>query len=127
MEKLLTNKLFETWLIWKLTIPFSLEYHKGKSLSEAPIFAWRHIVHWITSSICENSKLRTWGKHVVYRNWFWHSEQFCTQHVLLMLWASEKDIPVLTVKKGWHILALFGREILEVLAKVFFICKLESI
>ena len=57
---------------------------------------------------------------------FWHSEQFCTQHVLLMLWASEKDIPVLTVKKGWHFLALFGREILEVLAKVFFICKLES-
>ena len=43
----------------------------GKSLSEALIFAltnplltqtWRHIVHWITSLIHENSKLRTWGR-----------------------------------------------------------------
>ena len=38
------------------------------------------IVHWITSSIHENSELRTWGEHVVYRNCFWHSEQ----HVLPM-------------------------------------------
>ena len=29
---------------------------------------------------------QTWGEHVVYRNWFWHSEQFlhttCSPHVL---------------------------------------------
>ena len=37
-------------------------------------------------SIHENSKLRTWGKHVAYRNCFRHSEQFlyttCSPHVL---------------------------------------------
>ena len=37
---------------------------------------WWQIVCWITSSIQENSKLRTRGEHVVYRNCFWHSEQF---------------------------------------------------
>ena len=46
----------------------------------------RQIVHWITSSIHENSKLRTCGEHVVKRNSFWHSEQFlystCSPHVL---------------------------------------------
>ena len=65
--------------------------HTGKSLSEALIFASANpqyddnIVHWSTSSIHENSKLRTWGEHVVYRNCFWYSEQFlyttCSTHV----------------------------------------------
>ena len=36
---------------------------------------WRQIVDWITSSIWE-FQAQTWGHHVVYRNCFWHSEQF---------------------------------------------------
>ena len=31
---------------------------------------WRHIAHWITRSIHENSKLRTCWEHVVYTNCF---------------------------------------------------------
>ena len=27
---------------------------------------------------------QTWGEHIVYRNCFWHSRQFLTQHVLPM-------------------------------------------
>jgi hypothetical protein len=56
-----------------------------KSLSEALIFSsiWRQIVHWITSSVHENCKLRTWGEHVVYTNCFCFDIQknLCTQHV----------------------------------------------
>ena len=52
-----------------------LKVHTGKSLSEALIFAstnpqYDEIVHWITSSIHENSKLKPWGEYVVYINWF---------------------------------------------------------
>ena len=47
------------------------------------------IVHWITSSVHDNSKLRTCWEHVVYTNCFflflfWHSEHS----------SSEKDLPV---------------------------------
>ena len=43
----------------------------GKSLSEALILGF-------TSSMHENYKIRTWGKHDVHTNCFlvWHSEQF---------------------------------------------------
>ena len=60
----------------------------GKSLSEALIFA-----HNMMTDCSLNYKLNTWkfqaqnwGEHVVYRNSFWHSEQFlyktCSPHVL---------------------------------------------
>ena len=58
-----------------------------------PQYDWRPIVHWITSSVNENSKLRTCWEHAVITNCFlfWHSEQFmhttCFQHVLNMFWA----------------------------------------
>ena len=56
------------------------------------------MVHWITSSIHENPKLRTWGEHVMYRNCFWHSEQFlfttCSPHVLQKEELLTKDLPV---------------------------------
>ena len=49
----------------------------GKSLSEALIFAStnqqydnRLFIELLTSSLHENSKLRTWGEHVVCRNCF---------------------------------------------------------
>ena len=32
---------------------------------------WRQIIHWITSSVHENYKLRTSGEHVVYINCSW--------------------------------------------------------
>ena len=51
--------------------------HTGKSLSETLIFAStdpqyddRLFIELSTSSIDENSKLRTWGEHVVIRNCF---------------------------------------------------------
>ena len=53
----------------------------GKSLSEATI--WRQIVHWITSSIHENSKLKPWENmctKIVYDI----KNNFCTQLVLPM-------------------------------------------
>ena len=45
------------------------------------------IFHWITSSVDENCKLRTWEEHVVYTNWVFCDIQsnLCTQHVLPML------------------------------------------
>ena len=72
----------------------------SKSLSEALIFALTNpqyddiFVHWITSSIHENSKLKP-GEN---RNYFWHSGQFryttCSPHVLQKKRASDKDLPV---------------------------------
>ena len=44
---------------------------------------------------------QTWGEHVVYRNSFWHTEQFlyttCSHHVLQRR-ASDNDLPVSEVK-----------------------------
>ena len=61
--------------------------HKGKSLSEALIFAStdpqydnRLFIELLTSSIHENSKLRTRGEHVEIV--FDIQNNFCTQHVL---------------------------------------------
>ena len=73
----------------------------GKSLSEALIFASTNpkyddrlfIVH-------ENCKLRIPAEHAVYTNCcfcFDIQNNFGTQHVLQMLRASEKDLPVLIV------------------------------
>ena len=57
--------------------------------------------HWITSSVHENSKLRTWGEHeenmlctkIVFFVLFWHSEQFmhttCSELVVFMYWTGE--------------------------------------
>ena len=72
----------------------------GKSLSEALIFASTNpqyddrlfIFH-------ENCKLRIPAEHVVYTNCFFLlffdiQNNFGTQHVLQMLRASEKDLPV---------------------------------
>ena len=50
------------------------------------------LTHNMTTDCSLNYKFNTWkfqaqnwGEHVVYRNCFWHSEQyFCTQHVLPM-------------------------------------------
>ena len=54
----------------------------GKSLSEAIIFASTN-PQYMTTDCSLNYKFntwkfqaQTWGKHVVYRNCFWHSEQF---------------------------------------------------
>ena len=68
----------------------------------------RQIVHWITSSIHENSKLITWGEHVVYRNCFWHSKQFlyttCYPPCFAKRRASDKDLPVLHNAMKWFIM-----------------------
>ena len=65
--------------------------YTGKSLSEALIFA-STLTHNMTTDCSLNYKFntwkfqaQTWGEHVVYRNCFWHSEQFlyttCSLHV----------------------------------------------
>ena len=62
----------------------------GKSLSEALIFAstnpqlWRQIVHWITSSIHENSKLKPGENMLCTKIVSDIQNNFCTQHVLPM-------------------------------------------
>ena len=94
---------------------------------------WQKIVHWITSSVHENYKLRTSGEHVVYINCFlflfWHSEQFmytsCSEFGNAMHWtwnsmnnllshcglvdarisASEKDLPVTLQFSTWKLQA----------------------
>ena len=54
-----------------------------------------HIVHWIISSVHENSKLRTISEHIANTNYFvlyfvlfWHSDQFvcttCSDSVLIL-------------------------------------------
>ena len=62
---------------------FSISHHTGKSLSEAlflastnPQYDNRLFIGLQVQYIRENSRLRTWGEHVMYRNCFWHSEQF---------------------------------------------------
>ena len=47
---------------------------------------WQQIVHWITSLVQENSKLRTCWEHVVYMNCSecQNKNNLCTQHVLPM-------------------------------------------
>ena len=71
----------------------------GKSLSEALIFASTNPKYGNRSFIVnKNCKLRIPAEHVVYTNcWFCFGIQnnFGTQHVLQMLRASEKDLPVL--------------------------------
>ena len=65
----------------------------GKSLSEALIFASTNPQYddklFIELQYKFNTwklQAQTWGEHVVYRNCFWHSEQFlytiCSPHVL---------------------------------------------
>ena len=63
------------------------------------------ITHNMTTDCSLNYKFNTWkfqaqtlGEHVVYRNCFWHSEQFlytiCSPHVLKKRRAFDKDLPV---------------------------------
>ena len=35
-------------------------------LHQLTTIVWQNIVHWITSSVHENCKLKTWGEHAVY-------------------------------------------------------------
>ena len=73
----------------RLTVPSP--WFTGKSLSEALIL--NQLIHNMTTDCSLHYKLNTWkfqaqnwGEHVVYRNSFWHSEQFlyktCSPHVL---------------------------------------------
>ena len=60
---------------------------------------WRHIVHWIPSSIHENFKLKPVENMLCTGIVFGHSNNFCTQHVLPMFCsakrrASYKDLSV---------------------------------
>ena len=60
----------------------------GKFLSEALIFPSTNpqyddrLFIELQLQLHENSKLRIWGEHVVYRNCFYIQNSFCTQHVL---------------------------------------------
>ena len=85
-----------------------MEFCTGKSLSEALIFASTNpqyddslFIELQFQYIHENSKLKH-GEHVVYRNCFWHSEQFlnttCSPHDLQKERASDKDLPVQIAK-----------------------------
>ena len=58
----------------------------GKSLSEALIFESKNTQYSLNYKFNTwKCQAQAWGEHVVYRNCFWHSEQFfCTQHVLPM-------------------------------------------
>ena len=71
----------------------------GNSLSEALIFASTHNM---TTDCSLNYKFntwkfqaQTWGEHVVYRNCFWHSEQFLYTTYSPQRRAADKDLPVL--------------------------------
>ena len=79
----------------------AMQFSKGITLSEALNFASTNpqyddrlfIVH-------KNCKLRIPAEHVVYTNWcfcFDIQDNFGTQHVMQMLQASEKDLPVFVV------------------------------
>ena len=67
----------------------------GKSLSEALI------PHSMTKDCSLNYKFntrkfqaQTWGEHVVYRKWFWHSEHNIVSPYSAKIRASDKDLPV---------------------------------
>ena len=51
-------------------------------------------------------KAQTWGEYVVYRNCFWHSEQFlyipCSPPSCAKRRASDKDLPVQTIGENQH-------------------------
>ena len=70
----------------------------GKSLSEAPILPSTKRQYYDRLFIVhENCKLRIPAGHVVYTNCYFCFEiqnNFGSQHVLQMLRASEKDLPV---------------------------------
>ena len=74
------------------------QYSTGKSLSEALIFASINPQHEDRLFIVhENCKLRIPAEQFVYTNCcfcFDIQNNFATQHVLQMLRASEKDLPV---------------------------------
>ena len=64
-----------------------MQVSTGKSLSEALIFAstiWRQIVHWITSSIHENSKLKPGENMLCTKIVSGIQNNLCKQHVLPM-------------------------------------------
>ena len=85
----------------------SWNFCTGKSLSEALIFASTNPQYddilFITSSLHENSKLRTWGEHVVYincsecqyKNLMNNMSSYCGLFDAKIS-DSDKDLPVLT-------------------------------
>ena len=68
----------------KLRVCYECAMSTGKSLSEALIFASTNPQY--DDRLFIELQAQTWGEHVVYRNGFWHSEQFlyttCSPHVL---------------------------------------------
>ena len=78
---------------------FSIKGNAGKSLSEALIL--HQLTHRMTTDCSLNYKFNTWkfqaqtrGKYDVYRNCFWHSEQFLYTTCFAKRRASDKDLPV---------------------------------
>ena len=109
---LVTGKSMSEALIFALTNP----QYDNRLLAKLPFICWsppwtqycvasvtnrQQIIHWITSPVHENSKLRTWGEH--------DENMLCTQiGFLFLFWHSEqlKDWPIkkLTKVYSWFLI-----------------------
>ena len=85
----------------------------GKSLPKAHIFESTNPHH--DGKLLIEFQAQTWGEHVVYRNCFWHSEQFlyttCSHHILqkgelltkiYLYWSLVPTGGVLTLRQAWY-------------------------
>ena len=95
---------FSSNILFIKRVQWNHPFITGKSMSEALIFASTNPQYDERLFIkIENCKLRTSGEHDVYIDWFYFyfcfdlQNKLCTQHVLLMLRASEKDITVIRI------------------------------
>ena len=87
-------------LCWKLLLK-KYYYYLQVNLCKKHLFShklshnmWLKIVHWFTSSVNENYKLRTCCVHkLFFFILFWHSEQFmyttCSELVVFMYWTGK--------------------------------------
>ena len=101
------------WTSWRCWPTLTIT---GKSMSEAPFL--HHLTHNMTTDCSLNFKFntwkfqaQTWGEHVVYRNCFWHAEQFlyatCFPHVLQKRRATDKDSSISTYFSTASSLSMF--------------------
>ena len=96
---------------WDDSTVRSIHGFTGKSLSEALIFASpnpQYDNRLFIELRVQYLKIQNWGKHVVYRNCFLHSEEFLYTTIFspcsAKRRASDKELSVLKTKTIWHFL-----------------------